>query len=267
MKKFCFGLFIIVFFGTPLFAFDEGLVLGMKARFAGSATDPHISSEELAMMKALYLKGNVGFIIHGGVDLTYIFNSEKYFGFEDNKIFGGLGAGGYLQIGQGFSGQVSGSDAGDVFVNVFFTPVVHFGASLKTYLLSNRLVIGFDLGTRLIADPTPMYDMYTSVPDDIPSEVGTIIVTQDMMEKMNPWGVEASASIEYIQPVFNTTELVLGGFISYCIYKPGYISMPPSLKKAAESQNFYPEKTPLDTFFLNSLDFGVTLGFNFKVNP
>ncbi len=267
MKKYYLTMFL-VFLNIPVFAFDDGFVLGLKAHFSGAATRPHISEGDLEVMGATYMDGNVGFIIQGGADLTYIFDSQEYFGFQDNKIFGGLGWGAYLEIGQGYSGQVSGSEGvGDVFMNVFFTPVVHLGTTLKTYLLSNRLVLGFGIGGRLIADPTPTYDMYSSVPKVIPSDVGTIIVTDEMVKKMNPWGAELRFSLEYIQPVLDTMELVLGAYTSYCIYKPGYISMPEKLKTEAKKNGFDADNTKLDSFFLNSFDFGVSIGLNFKVNP
>ncbi len=269
MKKYCLLLAAFFLINTSLFAFDEGFVLGLKSHFLGSATDPYVNESDMALMGASYMEGNVGFIIQGGMDVSYIFDSKRYFGLKGTTVFGGLGLGGYIEIGEGYSGQVSGKEGvGDVYVNVFFTPVVHLGTTLKAYFLSNKLVIGLGVGARLIADATPMYDMYSSVPTVIPSEVGTIIVTEKMRQQMNPWGGEIKISMEYIQPVLDTTEFVIGGYVSYCFYKPGYISMPPSLAAAAALQNppFYPEDQKLDSFFLNNSDFGVTLGINFKMD-
>ncbi len=271
MKKYFVAICIVfVLDSTILFAFDNGFVLGLKANFSGSITDPHISKEDTKTMGADYLKGGVGFIVTGELDLTYIFDAKKYFNRADIKKFGGLGLGFYIGVGQGFSGQESGIPEASVFVNVYFTPVIHFGTSLKTYLASNRFILGCSLGGRLIADPTPTYDMYNSNPDllkDIDG-TGTMIVTKDMMKKMNPLGFTFKGFMEYVQPVMSTTELVLGAYTSYCVYKPGYVSMPEALAKTAkESVGFDANNTKLKSFFLNSFDFGLTLGINFKVNP
>ncbi len=277
MKKTIKHILILAIFciSLSLSAFNDGFVFGMKAHFSGSATEPHISKEELAKMGSTSFTGNVGFIIQGGMDFTYIFDSKKYFNMESNDIFGGLGFGGYIEIGQGYIGQVSGAPApiNKVFVNVFFTPVVHFGTTLKTYLLSNRFVLGLGLGGRMIADPTPMFEQYSAddrdeKDKDVHSKVDTLIVTSDMMKKMNPFAFQMKGSLEYIQPVLDRLEFVLGGFMAYNIYKPGYVSMPPELEKMAkDGVGFDAKNTKLNSFYLNSFDFGVTLGINFKVTP
>lgn len=271
MKKLNALFMILCLSSLPIFAFDEGFVLGMKVLFSGSATRPHINDADLEEMGASFLKGSVGFITSGEFDLTYIFGAKKYFNLTDIKKFGGLGFQTFLGIGQGFSGQVSGMDDISVFVNVYYTPVVTCGLGLKGYFLSNRMVVSLGLGTRIIADPTPNYDMYNSAPNDPHLQdvdgVGTMIVTKDMMQKMNAFGFLTKVNIEYVQPILNTTEMVLGAFCSYCIYTPKYIAMPPALEEAAKVQDFDAKNTPLKSFYLNSLDFGVSLGFNFKVNP
>lgn len=264
-------LFLFLF---SLNAFDSGLVLGLRAYFSGSKTDPHISQTDLDKMGASFLLGNVGFVMSGEFDLCYIFDGKKYFSLDSSKIFGGLGLQFFLGVGQGFSGQisgmVSGADAVRVFVNVYYTPVVTAGVGLKSYLLSNRLILDVALGTRVIADPTPSYDMYNDDPQTLPTidGVGTMIVTDEMIKKMNAFGFLSRFSMEYVQPIINTTELVLGAYFSYCIYKPKYITMPNVLADLAKkTTNFDAMKTPLPSFYLNSLDFGLSLGINFKVNP
>lgn len=270
MKKIKLNILLAVLFlsSLPVFAFDDGFVLGMKVLFSGSATRPHISNADLKTMGADFLKGNVGFITSGEFDLTYIFDAKKYFNLTDTKSFGGLGFQTFIGIGQGFSGQISGMGPISVFVNVYYTPVVTCGFGLKGYFLSNRMVVSLGLGTRIIADPTPNYDMYNSDPATLKGVdgVGTMIVTKDMMKKMNAFGFLTKFNIEYVQPILNTTEMVLGAFCSYCVYKPKYVAMPPALEDAAKATNFDAKNTPLKSFYLNSLDFGVSLGFNFKVS-
>lgn len=256
----------------PAFSFDEGAVLGLKALFSGSYTDIHINESDLKKMGADYLKGSIGFIMNGEAELTYIFDAKRYFSMDDTSRFGGLGLGFFLGVGQGFAGEISGTLGVDVFVNVFYTPVVHLGTELKAYFLKNRLVAGFGLGTRVIADATPSYDMYNNGdPNDKTLKemdgVGTIIVTKDMMKKMNPVGFLLRGSLEYIQPIISTTELIIGSYMSYCIYRPKYIAMPAAVEAGAKTQGFDAKTTPLKSFYLNSFDFGVTMGLNFKVNP
>lgn len=257
------------FFVFKAFSFDSGAVLGVKAFFNGSYTDPHVSKADLATMGASYLKGNTGFVMSGEADFTYIFDSVKYFKMKDKRIFSGLGVQGLLGIGQGFTGEISGKEDIDIFVNVFYTPAITLGAGTKIYLFNSRMIVNFALGTRVIADPTPNYDMYNSRPDILKDVdgVGTIIVTKDMMKKMNPFGAFIRFGAEYIQPVIKSMELTLGFFLSYVIYKPKYITMPPALIEAAKQAKFDPVNTPLKSLFLNSMDFGVSLGLNFKVNP
>ena len=267
--KICFAVALLAMAAKTAFCFDSGAVLGLKALFSGSATDPHIGDADMKTMGAEFLKGGVGFVMSGEFDFTYIFDAPTYFKLANTKVFGGLGFQTFLGVGQGFAAEVSGITGASVFMNVSYTPVVTFGLGVKSYFLSNRLVVGFGLGTRIIADPTPSYDMYNSAPETLPTidGVGTMIITDDMMKKMNAFGFLTKLSMEYVQPIINTTELVLGGYMSYCVYKPGYITMPPALEKVAKDAGFDARNTPLKTFFLNSLDFGLMLGFNFRVNP
>lgn len=273
MKRKIFSTVLIVLcIPASLAAFDSGAVLGLKALFSGSYTDIHINESDLKKMRADYLKGSVGFIMNGEAELTYIFDAKRYFNMDDASRFGGLGLGFFLGIGQGFAGEISGAEGVDVFVNVSYTPVVHLGTEVKAYFFKNRLVAGFGLGARIIVDATPSYDMYNN---GDPNEkalkamdgVGTIIVTKDMMKKMNPVGFLLRGSLEYIQPIISTTELAIGGYMSYCIYRPKYIAMPAAVEEGAKAKGFDAKTTPLKSFYLNSLDFGVTMGLNFKVNP
>ena len=59
-------------------------------------------------------------------------------------------------------------------------------------------------------------------------------------------------------------ELILGAYAAYNFYAPGYITMPSKLAVAAVGQGFDPATTPLKSFRIDSLDFGLTLGISFK---
>lgn len=123
------------------------------------------------------MRGMVGFIMNGEAELIYIFDSKRYFNYTNNNIFGGLGLAFNLGVGQGFSGQISGtqnitfsaSGGGDytkdieVYCRVYMTPVVTFGTTVKALLLKNRLVVGLGLGGKMLADPQPTYELYTNM--------------------------------------------------------------------------------------------------------
>lgn len=258
-------------FAEAAFAFDSGFVFGMNAHFSGSYTDIHIKKSDLDKMGANYLNGSVGFIMGGEANLTYIFDGKRYFHLQNKTMFGGVGLGFFVGVGQGFAGEISGKEGANIFINVFYTPVITLGTDVKAYFLQNRLIVFSGLGARIIADTTPTYDMYNDSSDPGLKEidgVGTIIITKDMMKKMNAVGFLIRTGVEYVQPILPTTELVLGGYISYCIYKPKYIAMPKVLAEvaAANPPHFIANEMPLNSFFLNSFDFGLTLGINFRVN-
>ncbi len=280
-------IFAIFLFSLPLSAFESGATLALKANFLGSYTDPHINDEDRTYLGAAFMKGMLGFVMTGDAEFTYIFDSKKYFGYDKNDVFGGLGLAFNLGIGQGFSGQISGSHnntVGDieVYCRVYMTPVVNFGASLKTYLLSNRLVLGFTIGGKMPIDPHPTYEMYSNLSTeqlkelknatggkvDFSGDVGTLVVPQEMMSKINPVGCLLKGSIEYNQPLIRTMQVVFGGYMQYYIYKPQYVTMPKKIEEAAQ----YNEPTvdfkshPIKSFFMNSVDFGITLGLLFKVS-
>ncbi len=272
MKKHIFiPLLLFLFFGSSLFAFDDGFVFGLSARFSGSHTDPHISESDKAHLGAEALTGLTGFIMDGEFEFGYIFDSPTYFGMKDNNIFGGLVLTGFVGVGQGYTGQKTTAEGIDVFMNIYSTPTIRFGSKLKTYLFHNRFALTFGLGGRMIADPNPEYMGYSSnseMPFEKGVEVGTIIVTNEDMKTMNPFGALFEFGMEYTQPVISTTELVLGGYMSYTIYKPGGISMPLKLKEELEKQHkkkfgtSVPQK--FNHYYINSLDFGISIGIRFK---
>ena len=91
------------------------------------------------------------------------------------------------------------------------------------------------------------------------------------MKKMNPLGLVLKTSIEYNQPVISRMDITIGTYASYSIYRPGYVTLPKKIAKAAIENgtnngvdvNF--ERDKLKSFFMNNLDFGISLGLLFKV--
>lgn len=278
-----------------LYAFNSGFTLGLKANLTGSLTDPRISKKDMDYLGGDGMKGTLGYVTTGEADLTYIFDSIRYFRMQDNSIFGGLGWGFALGLGQGFSGQISGqynkdlnNKKGkriDVFCRVHMTPVMTFTTGVRSYFLRNRLSLGLNTGIRMPLDPQPIYELYTNLsPEeveelktttggkvDFSNERGTLLIPQELMKKINPVGFTFKGFIEYNQPFLSNMEIVLGGFLSYTIYKPKYVTMPQKLINAAkaggEAKGITVDvvNTPINSFYMNSFDFGVHVGLAFKV--
>lgn len=274
-----------------LYAFDSGFTLGLRANLTGSLTRPRINEADKALLGASRMDGSLGYITTGEVDFTYIFDSVRYFRLQDNSIFGGLGWNFALGLGQGFTGQISGQynaqmNGGkgkkiDVFCRIHMTPVVTLTSGVRSYFLSNRLAVGVNTGIRMPLDPQPIYELYTNLsPDevkdlksvtggkvDFSNETGTLLITQEQMKKINPIGFIFKGFIEYNQPFLSNMEIVLGGFLSYTVYKPKYVTMPQKLVDAAKYKNSALDIAthPINSFYMNSLDFGVTIGLTFKV--
>lgn len=253
----------------PVFAFEEGWVLNMRADIGGSFTTPFISESDLSKLGANKMEGMVGFIGGGRAEVGYIFDTAKHFKLPEDHWFSGVGAFGRIGVTQGYSGQISGSYVNeqqvDVFVNVFYTPVITMGAAGKAYFFDNKLAVGLSVGAEMIADTSPSFELY-STSDDVPAEVGTIIVDEWMMTHMNPFSATFDIFAEYNVKILDTTELILGGYIGYNIYSPGYITLPQSFlgSVTAPPINFDPH-TPLKSYFINSLDFGLTFALGFKL--
>ncbi len=290
MKRIKLSIFIFCFFLTlmPLFSFDKGFTLGLRANFSGSLTDPHIDQKDKTYLGAAFMKGMLGFIMSGEAELTYIFDAKHYFNYQSNDGFGGLGWCFNLGVGNGFSGQISGQKnetLGDIHVycKVYMSPVLSFGTGIKTYLLGNRLVFGFTLGGKMPLDPHPTYELYTNLTEeqlktfkndttiDFYPETGSLIITDELMKKINPLGVLLKASVEYCQPVIRSMELVLGGYLQYYVYRPGYVTMPKKVEHAAkvngekEGRNINFQRDKINSFYMNSFDFGISIGLLFKV--
>ena len=273
-------LVVMLFMITSiLYSFEEGFIWGLRANFNGSLTLPSISQEDLDKMGAASMKGAVGYTMDGEAELGYLFGAERWFGKEksDFSKFSGMSLYVSIGVGTGFSGMVSGNTIGgatvNVFMNVNYKPVISFGIGSKLYLLESRMAIGLQLGGKLIVDTSPEYlaysdmDLSTVFTNITLPQVGEIIVTDFMKKNMNPVMFSIKLMLEYNQPINDRVEVVLGIYTRFNIYKPKYITMPDSLlemiKKGAQKPNFSVE-TPMPTYYINSFDFGLTLGLQFR---
>ena len=258
-------LLIFGFAAFPAAALQGGPLLYLRADFGGGLTTPFISDKSLKQFNkdALKMSGMMSSLLMSGeLEGGYVFDSHRFFGLRQDHPFSALGALVYLGVGQGNSGQkiTARTPTGtiDTFVFIDFMPVVDFGVSAKAYFFHNKLALGAGIGGRLIADTRPDYMFYTSDSTEYP-QVGEIIVTDDMMKKMNPLMFSTKVTIEYNISLMKTTDIVMGWYTRYNIYRPKYLTAPAKLAGAADLSK------PILDFWLNSLDFGVNLGFAFKL--
>ncbi|WP_041177582.1 hypothetical protein [Brachyspira intermedia] len=265
MKKIFINILLLASFSAA-YGFDEGFIWALKANFNGTATMPSISDSDLKKLGATYMKGGVGYTMDGEAELGYLFGSERWFGGMDPSKFSGMSLFGSLGVGNGFAGQVSGNGIADMYINVSYAPVISFGVGTKAYFLNSRLSLGLLLGGKIIADLSPEYLAYSSDSTILAPEIGEIIVSDFMIKNMNPVMFSIKFMIEYNQPINDRVEVILGAYTRFNVYAPGYITMPDSLYKLMETvkdPNFTLE-TPLKSYYINSLDFGITLGLAFK---
>ena len=271
-------LVVMLFMITSiLYSFEEGFIWGLRANFNGSLTLPSISQEDLDKMGAAYMKGAVGYTMDGEAELGYLFGAERWFGKEksDFSKFSGMSLYVSIGVGTGFSGMVSGNTIGgatvNVFMNVNYKPVISFGIGSKLYLLESRMAIGLQLGGKVIADTSPEYLAYSDM--DLSAvftnitlpQMGEIIVTDFMKKNMNPVMFSIKLMLEYNQPINDRVEVVLGIYTRFNIYKPKYITMPTSLLGVIQGiRPSFTAETPMPTYYINSLDFGLTLGLQFR---
>ena len=277
-RKFLYIISIItLIISINLYGFEEGFIWNLKVNFSESLTIPSISQTDLDKMGASFLKGSMGFIIDGEAELGYLFGVDRWFGGKksDFSKFSGISLYGSIGVGSGFSGMVSGGTYNNVnatlYVNVNYSPIIIFGIGSKVYLLESRLALGLQLGGKIIADTSPEYMVYGDSADldktlELP-KVGEIIVTDFMMKNMNPVMFSIKLMLEYNQPINDRIEVVLGIYSRFNIYKPKYITMPDTLmtmiQQGAGKGNFTVE-TPMPSFLLNSFDFGLSLGLQFR---
>ena len=273
-------LVVMLFMITSiLYSFEEGFIWGLRANFNGSLTLPSISQEDLNKMGAASMKGAVGYTMDGEAELGYLFGAERWFGKEksDFSKFSGMSLYFSIGVGTGFSGMVSGNTIGgatvNVFMNVNYKPVISFGIGSKLYLLESRMAIGLQLGGKVIADTSPEYLAYSDSDSTFASltppvtlpEMGELIVTDFMKKNMNPVMFSIKLMLEYNQPINDRVEVVLGIYTRFNIYKPKYITMPTSLLGVIQGiRPSFTAETPMPTYYINSLDFGLTLGLQFR---
>lgn len=273
-------LVVMLFMITSiLYSFEEGFIWGLRANFNGSLTLPSISQEDLDKMGAASMKGEVGYTMDGEAELGYLFGAERWFGKEESDFskFSGMSLYVSIGVGTGFSGMVSGNTIGgatvNVFMNVNYKPVISFGIGSKLYLLESRMAIGLQLGGKLIADTSPEYLAYSDSDSTFASltppvklpEMGELIVTDFMKKNMNPVMFSIKLMLEYNQPINDRVEVVLGIYTRFNIYKPKHITMPTSLLGVIQGiRPSFTAETPMPTYYINSLDFGLTLGLQFR---
>ena len=269
-------LVVMLFMITSiLYSFEEGFIWGLRANFNGSLTLPSISQEDLDKMGAASMKGAVGYTMDGEAELGYLFGAERWFGKEksDFSKFSGISLYFSIGVGSGFSGMVSGGTYSNVsptlFININYAPVISFGIGSKLYLLESRMAIGLQLGGKLIADTSPEYLAYSDQAINLGDikfpEMGEIVVTDFMKKNMNPVMFSLKLMLEYNQPINDRVEVVLGIYTRFNIYKPKYITMPTSLLGVIQGiRPSFTAETPMPTYYINSLDFGLTLGLQFR---
>ena len=268
MKKIFINILLLASFSAA-YGFDEGFIWALKANFNGTATMPSISKDDLDKIGAAYMKGGVGYTMDGEAELGYLFGSERWFNGMDPSKFSGMSVFVSLGVGNGFAGQVAGNEIEGVkaaaYINVSYAPVISFGVGTKAYFLNSRLALGLHIGGKLIADLSPEYLAYFD--QEMPGfpEIGEIIVTDFMIKNMNPVMFSMKFMIEYNQPINDRVEVILGAYTRFNVYSPKYITMPDSLFKLMQvAAPDFTMETPLPSYFINSLDFGLTLGLAFK---
>ncbi|WP_297296383.1 hypothetical protein [uncultured Brachyspira sp.] len=273
MKKILIYLLLLSSFSAA-YGFEEGFIWALKANFNGTATMPSISQEDLDKIGAAFMKGSVGYTMDGEAELGYLFGSQRWFGGLDPAKFSGMSLFGSIGVGNGFAGQVAGNTidgvSADMYINVSYAPVISFGIGTKAYFLNSRLALGLHIGGKLIADLSPEYLAYCNNSEIMSPEIGEIIVTDFMIKNMNPVMFSIKFMIEYNQPINDRVEVILGAYTRFNIYSPKYITMPDSLlnlMNAGLSQLNRPAFDPttqLKSYYINSLDFGLTIGLAFK---
>ncbi len=276
------ALVILMNIVTAAYSFEEGWVFGLRADFGGSVTLPSISESTLKYMNPLAV-GMSGFLsgllIGGETSVGYIFDSADLFGLPENHVLSGIQTSAYIGVGMGNVSQKIAAESGgeplDIFIVVDYTPTVNFGIKGHALFFDNRMSVGLGLGGKAILDYTPQYLVYSTVPGLIPTEIGTVIVPDDLLTKMNPLSFSGRFELNYAIPILPTTEFMIGFYSQFNLFRPGYLTVPPSLEEIAQTNrpgaNDVPAsdlldfKQPFDDYWINSLDFGVNIGIALKL--
>ncbi|WP_295156370.1 hypothetical protein [uncultured Brachyspira sp.] len=282
-------LFSIIFISMHnLYSFTNGFVWALKFNFNGSATIPSIKQEDLNKMGIEYFKGAVGYSLNGELELGYLFGSERWFNM-DNRKFSGMSLFGYLGVGtgylgQGFRGTFSDNkdDKANIFVNINYAPVLDFGIGTKVHLLEDKLVLGLSIGGKFIIDSSPESYIYSDNPGAV--ETGTanhpngkvtlpilseVIMSKYINQSFNRLMLSVKFTIEYNQILSEKVSLLLGLYTRFNVYNPKYLVMTKDIEKIIQSYTGgkdFTLETKLPSYFVNSLDFGVSIGFAFNAN-
>ena len=267
---------------SSLYSFTNGFIWAAKFNFNGSATIPSIGKEDLNKTGIEYFKGSVGYSLNGELELGYLFGSERWFNM-DNKKFSGMSLFGYLGIGTGYLGQsftgtFSKENVGKaaILVDLNYAPVLDFGIGTKVHLLEDRLMIGLSIGGKFIIDNSPESYVYTDNSAAVNDGVGVslpilseLIMSKNLNQSFNRLMLSVKFTIEYNQPIVENVSLVLGLYTRFNMYNPQYLVMTKDIEKIIQGyvggQNFTLE-TKLPSYYINSLDFGASIGFAFNAS-
>ncbi|MGP1439062.1 MAG: hypothetical protein ACTTKH_08335, partial [Treponema sp.] len=88
-KKKYYIFLLSLFFSSSIFAVDNGFTLGINVYPTAALTMPHISKEDMAYLGGNGMTGMLGYITTSSAELTYLFDSVRYFGYQDGSIFSG----------------------------------------------------------------------------------------------------------------------------------------------------------------------------------
>lgn len=256
-------------------SFNEGFLLMIRANFLASVTLPRIANADLAKLQhgdntggsVDSLGGGVGFVMDGEAEFGYIFGKDKWFANNKSKTFSGMGVSLTLGVGQHFSAMafsgsyVDGTETKGV--RLYFTskslPAITFGITHRLYFFSNRMAIGLWVGGKAIVDTSPEFYFY-SADSNFPTTVGTLIITKEMLKKMNRVMFSMKGFIEYNQPIVRKMQLVLRLYAGYSIFKPNYIVLP----KVVTDKKVFKDGEKLSSLFVDSMDVGLSVALAFK---
>ncbi len=274
-KKIIIGLSIL-HIATFCFSFESGWIFGVRADFGGTQSLPSVSEETLKYLNPLATEMSgflSGLLIGGEASVGYIFDTNDIFSLSKNHIFSGIDVQGYVGVGMGNMSQKTSAEQGgvpiDVFVVVDYTPVVSFGLKSHALFFNNRFSVGLGIGGKALLDYTPQYLLYSSEPSIIASEIGTVVVPDDLLLKVNPLAFSIRFEMGYAIPILPTTEFLIGFYNQFNLYRPGYLTLPPSLEKLAQDNASPPNSLDFSQefpdYWLNSLDFGINIGISLKI--
>lgn len=262
---------ILLFAVANLHAFDEGFIWGLRGNFHGYATMPSISGEDLDKMGASYMKGGVGWAWEVEGELGYVFGTKRWFPQAHGSFFSGLGVHAFVGVGSGGAKEIAGNtiegNTVNMYINIDYMPVITLGGGFRAFFWESKLAAGIFVTTKMIADMSPSYIAYSDNPSIFHTEAGEIIVDDWMMKHMNPFSLSLKMNAEYYQPINNYVRVIIGAFVRFNNYSPGYITMPKSLLDMMHLvRPDFDTRQPLESFFLNSFDFGLTLGLSFRAS-